>query len=798
MTHVQSLHDSTYSFRQCSPPPKPNMDEILREEVKKGDLENLHVVLFSSSTSSRVRTLQELRDTANSTSYKKVISGRKNVKRPFCLLILTLLPVSELPQNARHALLELLLKTYSLYVDRPSRHTAQECLRSLIGTPVSTEDLKFLTQKLQREASKPGLAAASAFVLLEWCSVLLLILRNDSTTPLPDVLDILVVDAKALERCLAAKPKPAVEQSALRVTRRALRAAFAPETRGGDSVRQSVDRLTSGPAAGVENIPFLGIISGVCARLPARKPILEEVKKSIFSFYAKEVIGSRTVVPAHIANGLFDFFVSFTTYEDVVTELIPSLEKAFLRSPEAVFSGVTPALCRALPKELDLSEVLYSHLLKHLLSSMKSHNALIRQGAAKSFEALLSRCKSDNWLLKIASETISPLKTQKITNADHRAVYAQVLAGIPASKDLSSEVIQSFVPVFARESNEIALEQEIRAFCKHLAYAIELRISIPSDAVSTIVKGSAEKRVSFRNLWQLNVGNVLWNASSDVLAAPEAEVLVDQFTNKMKDLFKEVASNPLPSAQNGVLSTAYIFVALFDKFSSHQNQEKTAWDDIVSQSMTLTPKPSFLLNPRVYSKLASQEEVKWAARAIAAVVSSVKFEGAEDAAKDAWAQAFIFTITGPGLRTDAREESVHALSNVVLKNGEGTGRVVIGALWSWILSSKTAEKESAAHSAGPESGYHLHLVIRALGLAISGLRGAGEHASGLSVSHHLLVELLVLCRPELITNASWIALCLRTGVDPGNLVRELPNECMKQLIRVNEVSQPPTLPERLT
>ena len=506
------------------------------------------------------------------------------------------------------------------------------------------------------------------------------------------------------------------------------------------------------------------------------------MKNSIFSFYARAVIGSKTVLPAHIANGLSDFFVSFATHDDVVSDLIPPLEKALLRSPESVLSGVTQALCAALPKEIDLSDVVYSHLLKHLLASMKSHNAQIRQGAATSFESLLSRCSSDSWLLKIASETVEPLKTQKITNPDQRAVYAQVLAAIPASNDLSSLVIQSLVPVFARESNELALEREIKAFCQHLAYAMEPGVKIPTDAVNAIVKGSAEKKVPFRKLWQLGVGDVLWNLDGSNTAAAAAEPLVGQFVTKMNDLFKEVASNPLPSAQNGVLSTAYIFVALLEKFP---NVVKASWDDVVSQSMALHPKPSFLLNPRVYSKLAPPEEVKWAARAIAAVASSTRFEDADSTAKNAWGQAFIFVLTGPGLRTDAREEAVFGLSKVILRNPEMTGRVVIDALWSWILSSRTAERESAPVLAGSESSYHLHLVIRALGLAISGLKGATaeEH-------RHLLVELLILCRPQLIPNTSWISLCLRTGTDPGNLVREFPSECMKQLTHANEVCLP--------
>lgn len=696
------------------------------------------------------------------------------------------LSASELPSDVHQALLELLFKTYPLYVDRPSRQAVQQCLRSILRAPAPIENVKYLTQKLQTETSKPGLAPASAFVLLEWCSILLQHLRDDSTTPLSVVLDIIAVDAKALETCLAGSPRPAVKVSSLRVTRRALRAVFSSETWGDDAIRQSVGRLTS-DSAGQRNAPFLGVISGVCARLEAKKPVLQELKKTIFAFYVKDIVGSRTVVPTHIANGLFDFFFSFATYDDVVSELVPPLEKAILRAPEVVLSGVISALCASLSEEIDLSEVLHSRLLKHLLASMKSNNAVIRQGAAQSFESLLSKCRTESWLVKVATEVIGPLKTQKITNADQRAVYAQILVATPSFVDLSKEVVQGFVPVFARESNEVALEQEIKAFCKHLAFVIQSTVKVSDDVVNAIVKGSSEKRVPFRKLWQLNVGEILWNTDSKALATTEVQPLVSKFINKMKDLFKEVASNPLPSAQNGILSAAYVFVALFERFSKLQGQDVSAWEDTVAESMLLNPKPSFLLNPRAYSKLASQAEVQWVVRALAAVASGSKFESAEDAAKNAWAQAFIYAITGPGLPTNFREKAARALSNVYLKNSAMIGRIVIGGLWSWILSLRTAEKESAALSAGLESAKYLHLVVKAICPSVSDVQGADLSVSDLTVKSQLLVELLLLCRPELISNVSWIALCLRTGTDPGNLVRELPDECLKQLTRVNEV-----------
>lgn len=605
---------------------------------------------------------------------------------------------------------------------------------------------------------------------------------EDSVTPLAIVLDLIAVDAKALENCFAHTPKIPVRQSALRVTRRALRAVFSSQTWGEDALRQSVSRLTTDAAAGNKNALLLGVISGVCSRLPTRKPILEQSKKAILDYYVKEIVSSKSVVPAHVANGLSDFFSSFVTAEDVTAELVPPMEKSMLRAPEVIMNGVIPALCASLPEEIDLSEVVQSRLSKHLLSSMKSNNATIRQGAADSFRSLVTLCKTDALVLKITSEIVGPLKTQKITAPEHRVAYAQGIAAIPSSADVSKEIAQGFSPVFTRESNEAALEEELKSFGKHLAFLIQSSVKVSDEVINAVVKGISDKRVPFRKIWQLNVGDVLWKSDIAALKTAEIEPLVTKFLAKMKDMFGEVASNPLPSAQSGALSSAYIFLALFQRISDIQGSEKGTWDEKVSQAMTMGTKPSFLLNPKAYSKVTSSLEMQWLVRALAAVTSGPKFAGAEDTAKAAWAQSFIYSITGPTMATSCRESAVETLSTVYVKDVVSIGRIVINALWSWLFSYRTGEKESAAVLAGPGSERLLHLVLKAVCPSVKAREEFGLAASNIE---NQLINVLVLGRHEMIASCSWIDLCLKTGVDPGNLVRAHPAECIEQLVRIN-------------
>ncbi|EDN10947.1 60S ribosomal protein L19 [Histoplasma mississippiense (nom. inval.)] len=133
-----------------------------------------------------------------------------------------------------------------------------------------------------------------------------------------------------------------------------------------------------------------------------------------------------------------------------------------------------------------------------------------------------------------------------------------------------------------------------------------------------------------------------------------------------------------------------------------------AYDRVLQQSFSISPKPSFLLNPKIYTKLTSADDFLWKTRALSTIARSKVFEAGDLAARDAWGQAFIYMI----------------------------------------CSSSTP----------PE------------------------------VRRHVLVELLVLCRPLLIPGTQWIDVVLKTGIDPRELVHEKYKECMSQIL--NAITDP--------
>ncbi|EEP76014.1 60S ribosomal protein L19 [Uncinocarpus reesii 1704] len=741
------------------------MDEIRWNEVNDGTLDSLKPVILSGSTSRRRAGLHEL--------HEKILSH-------------------ELPKELDRPLLNLLFGTYPIYIDRDSRRDAQRCIRDIFRAPISSVDLKDFACRLQDECSKSTIAAANAFVLIEWCTLFLQHLSQRGVEKLEDTtqlaVNVLSANSKALETCLRSSRKEGLKHSAVIVSRRALRAVLSKEDYGNEVVRRLVRQLTAEGALGFRNAPYLGVLSGVCARLPKRKPILEEMKADVFKFYIKDVLGSRTVVPRHIADGLGDFFSTYTSAEDLQKEIWPAVEKAILRSPEVVFAGIIPSLVSGIPQEFDLSEIVFTRLIKPLLASLKSANFPVRQGATKAFEALIARCSEETWLLKIVDEIILPLRTSKISNAEHRALQAQILTALNCFPELSNKVLSGLSPVFARESNEVALESEIQAFCHHLTYLIRSRSAISKDHFAVVTKGCGEKRSSFRKLWISHVGEVIWNLDGDSLVSSSNMKM--EFLKPVADKFllsyDEITANPLPAVQGGTILIAYVLLAL-----SCQNLQGVKLDsgdllvnsdDIISQALSWSSKQSFLLNPRVFSKLTSKNELIWNIRALSNVSTQPAFQNVDPSVRDAWAQAFIYVIAAAATPTKVREFAVAQLTRCYFKSPQMIGSTVINGIWKWLLAVDTGDRDSAAFSAATGRD-KLLLAIRAIVPPPSETPG---DAMDRSILDPQLIELLVLCRPELIPKANWIDITLRAGSDPGKIAENYPQECISQILLATE------------
>jgi hypothetical protein len=636
------------------------------------------------------------------------------------------------------------------------------------------------------ESSKPGLAPSNAFVLVEWCSALL---QELSDTIYWDRwgLNILTCNAHILELCLRGFSRPDVKRSALVVTWRGLRKVFSNGNTRQKLIEDAVKKLSSkGSQPSAINSIMLGAIAGVCARKPVAKQILITLKPSFYGFYNREIVGSRSPIPQHIANGLNEFFLKFSSLEDIEQEIIPSLEKALLRAPEVVHNDLLTPLFHSIPDSIDISTIIRVKILKPLLSNIKSTNATIRCGALSAFKVAVTKCHDVDAVVQIAEEILFPLKSGKLPSADQRAYHADMLAALPISEKMVSKLPFALATVAGKETNETALNAETLALLHCLEWATVNGMPLEKPVVDILVKGMSDKKIPLRRLWTIRFGELLWTTSDSAILEAKLSVLAESSMPALVDIWKESTSNPIAAAQSGLITAAYIFTALAgSRLAVVANMKVDAAlkkAQIASQVLVMDPKPSFLLNQRIYGKLSTDNDFIWFLRALSSVSKDLITLEPDSAVALGWAQAMMFCICSASINPELRKQASKTLSRIYMRSPQHISKLIIAGLWRWTHAVETGDKDSAAAVAKTENN-NLHIVVRSICLPPSDApQFYGEVSK--SIIQEQLVSLLVLSRPELLPRINWIDLCLRVGIDPGELAQLSGESLMQQILDV--------------
>jgi len=689
------------------------------------------------------------------------------------------------------ATLHFLLETYSFYIDRASRQAVQQCLRAITATAYAEDYLSTLTDFLHVEASKHSVAPSSLFVLVEWCSVLL---QQLATTPhLWETwgLKIVLPQSQILGRHIDAESRDGRKHSAFVVTRRGLRAIFKNPEIAGRGVNEIITNLTMKAASSTAtNSILLGVIAGVCHRLPSLRHIIQERASDYYDFYNREIIGSRTVVAVQVANGLQDFFKSFATQDALVREVFPALEKALLRAPEVVLNDLVNPLVKSIPSNIDLSEPLRRYILKPLLSNIKSSNAIVRDGALSGFCGVLSRCTQSHILSEIVEEVLKALKDAK--SADHRALYATMLAAIPPSASSVHTVLSGVCPLASKETNEAALHAEVRAIGRQVAHGLSHGSGLDPSTTKAFVSGLGDKKSSVRRIWALQFGDITWTLTQANADQPAVSLFLETMLDKIINIWDEVIASPVAATQTGLIAVAYIVIALsILKLANVQNAKLASTVkkyDIERHVLGSDGKPSILFNHRVYAKLTAEDDLIWSVRALAAapVVFSSRETVSTGYAGIGWAQAVIYMMTAVTVHPTLRRDASQALTRAYLDQPELIADLLTKGIWQWLRNVDMDDKDTPGLAA--KSGKRqLSLAVRAICLSPNEASGFGKHID-VPVLHNQLIKLLVMCRSSMIPQVEWIELCLHTGVDPKDLVSRNPENCLDEVRRWTSVS----------
>lgn len=732
--------------------------------------------LTSSSTKHRLAELSALRQQLQESGKACSLANRSSV---------SLTDHLELLQNSGPIIVEALLHTYPYYHDRASRQAVQECLHLLLSNLHYGDTASLFIKAYGKECSKAGIAPSSAFVLIEWGSVILQHCTTQHEAWNAYGFDVLLHDTNMLDVCLSSDARASVKNSALVVTRRALRQVLRDDQIGSSAMATIVPKLTGkSQTLGTRSAIILGILAGVCARLPGRRDTVVAVKDLYYSFYIREILGSRTPIAEHIVAAFNDFFTNFTTAEDLHQILLPALEKAMLRAPEVVFNDLISPMIHALSSEIDLSGALADHLLKPLLTNIKSQNPVVRNGATSTFAACVGSSHDDGRLNTVVSEILGPLASSKLPSSEQRVLHARMLSLVSFQLDRSIRICTGLATIVIKEPNESVIAAEASALVVHLSPILATNTdtgfkTIPAFVLEAFQKGLSDKRPTTRKIWTMRTGDVLWTLKAQSVDSKPALQFVDAVTPKLLDVFDDIVSNPQPSAQSGPATAAYVVVATHAYFAASIQADNIK--TLVRKSKVLdrafsSSQKGCLLNHRMYSKQNMPEEVVWTIRALAVFaeeplkVDSLPLSGA------LWAQAFLYFVTAADIGPTEKKGAARALYELYTLQPEPIAELIICGLWTWYTHVEHLDKDTAA-AASKTGTSELYISVRSI------LPPTKELAKDVEpmILQNQLIKMLVLAQPGILPRVEWIQLCLQVGQDPGEIARSRSADCLSQI-----------------
>ncbi|RMD42898.1 hypothetical protein DV735_g2206, partial [Chaetothyriales sp. CBS 134920] len=656
-----------------------------------------------------------------------------------------------------------LLATYPLYLDRKSRRATQSCLQAYLrSSRLKDRYQTALIEFIVKESQKPVVATGSAFVLLEWVWLAQDLMVTDTAFFEASFAKLCPAAALLLDKVEQGHTRASVEHSSLVIARRGLRLLLRSPGRGPSALRVAVQALTSGPSTPSNNAAYIGVLSGVSSRIPPRKAEFHQLSKNILDWYIKHLLGSKAPVPHRQALGLTDFFTSFVTLQDLSDIVFPAIEKSILRSGEIVLQGPITALAESLPATLDVIPLVHAKLLKPLLSSMNSANTRIRDGAAQSLIALISRGGDAESLTKVATELGNALKTAKSSNSELRLLLAEALSVFAPNDQLSVAVVQSMTLAATKETNETALKKELGALASHLPYLVQGGV-IDKKTADSIVKSSNDKRPPFRKAWHLSLATTLL-ALKSLPGEDSAQGLVSSSIGLLNQVHKEIVPNPLPATQSGLVAASFALPALIG--SPIAGSESGLIDEkvLVDEALTSHPSASYLINSKVYSKLSADDDLQWLSKALTGVASGL--ESTDEDSRVLWARAVLHLLLEPDTAPSVRRETSELLANSARRYAAVGSSIVSGA-WSY-LKERQAANATNTEGALPLADIKLLAILRtALPPSTQLVKDSDGRRLTISESH--AIDTIVLLRPELIAHADWIEMCLSRGVDPGQL-----------------------------
>ena len=262
------------------------------------------------------------------------------------------------------------------------------------------------------------------------------------------------------------------------------------------------------------------------------------------------------------------------TEEDLTSSVLPTVEKAVLRSPEVSLLGMlsyslgsltvphpdSTAICeffRAYPSTLPQDA--FKRILTPILNCSKSGNAIVRSNATELFKVIVSKRAEKQEDLKVAVvEVLALPKAGKTTGPDHRVALYTMLQSLPPSLTTSPEIVLSVPSLLTKETNDVAMEALSTALSSHLSFQLRGDEALPAAVTNVVVKELANTKPQIRRAFYSAVGGAIW--SLDSLETEASGALIKAILPVLETSLKNVSANPVGAAAGPL--EGYVAIAL--------------------------------------------------------------------------------------------------------------------------------------------------------------------------------------------------------------------------------------------
>jgi hypothetical protein len=331
---------------------------------------------------------------------------------------------------------------------------------------------------------------------------------------------------------------------------------------------------------------------------------------------------------------------------------------------------------------------------------------------------------------------------------------------------LSDAVVQGLLPLLSKETSEIGLSSMIDALITHQGILLKEGFSVDDKIQKYIITGLSEKRPKVKSAWAVAVSQLIWNFGEPSHVTSPVISFSKSVSKLLCSTFHEIVVNAIQASQNSAIISGYaISAATLGRWLEWDDEELiriVKSEGILNITISVAPKPSFLLNDRIYTKLATVREQLWAINALEAAACRAITE-----MESAWSLAAVYFAVNPKLAKEVRFAALAMLKRVLVRSGsKERGQAVdyiIHGLEDWVRQVCEERKEGPASSLGKDSLTRLKEIVSTI--LSKELTSDGEFV------RHALLRLFVLCHHPRLSRQqwSWIDISRHAGVDPGHV-----------------------------